>query len=78
MDARRIKKTQHTIECLVMEGAQILAMTAERAYVPNMTRPLMTSEELLQTNISNKCTELVRGSAHCPRTAFRCDLRSIL
>jgi len=26
-----------------------------------MTPPLMTAEELLQTNIPNKCTELVRG-----------------
>src|SRR5947209_19792012 len=26
-----------------------------------MTTPLMTAEELLQTNIPNKCTELVRG-----------------
>ncbi|PYO12697.1 MAG: Uma2 family endonuclease [Gemmatimonadetes bacterium] len=36
-------------------------MPAERVYVPNMTTPLMTAEELLQTNIPNKCTELVRG-----------------
>jgi Uma2 family endonuclease len=38
-------------------------MPAERAYVPNMTAPpaLMTAEELLETNIPNKATELVRG-----------------
>jgi len=36
-------------------------MPAERAYVPNMTHPLMTAEELLATNIPNKNTELVRG-----------------
>jgi 2-keto-3-deoxy-galactonokinase len=34
-------------------------MPAERAYVPNM--PLMRAEQLLQTNIPNKRTELVRG-----------------
>jgi Uma2 family endonuclease len=34
-------------------------MPAERAYVPNM--PLMSAEQLLQTNIPNKRTELVRG-----------------
>jgi len=39
----------------------LLAVPAERVYVPNMTTPLMTAEELLQTNIPNKCTELVRG-----------------
>ena len=35
-------------------------MTGEHAYVPGMS-PLMTAEELLQTNIPNKRTELVRG-----------------
>src|SRR5437879_5250802 len=35
-------------------------MVAERAYVTGMS-PLMTAEELLQTNIPNKRTELVRG-----------------
>ena len=35
-------------------------MAAERAYVTGMS-PLMTAEELLQTNIPNKRTELVRG-----------------
>ena len=38
-------------------------MPAEPAYVPNMTAPppLMTAEDLLETNIPNKATELVRG-----------------
>ncbi len=36
-------------------------MPAEHAYVPNMTATLMTAEELLQTSIPNKSTELVRG-----------------
>ncbi len=36
-------------------------MSAERAYVPSVTPTLMTAEELLQTSIPNKCTELVRG-----------------
>jgi Uma2 family endonuclease len=38
-------------------------MPAERAYVPNMTAPppLMTAEDLLETSIPNKATELVRG-----------------
>ena len=37
-------------------------MAAERAYVTGMSPPpLMTAEELLQTNIPNKRTELVRG-----------------
>ena len=35
-------------------------MAAERAYVTGMS-PLMTAEELLQTNLPNKRTELVRG-----------------
>jgi len=35
-------------------------MAAERAYVTGMS-PSMTAEELLQTNIPNKRTELVRG-----------------
>ncbi len=41
----------------------LLAMPAERAYVPNMTAspPLMTAEDLLETSIPNKATELVRG-----------------
>src|SRR5437016_5363192 len=38
----------------------LLPMTAERAYVTGMS-PLMTAEELLQTNLPNKRTELVRG-----------------
>jgi len=36
-------------------------MPAEHAYVPDMTPPLMTAEELLYTNVPNKRTELVRG-----------------
>ena len=36
-------------------------MPAERSYVPHMTTPLMTAEELLYTNVPNKRTELVRG-----------------
>ena len=36
-------------------------MPAEHVYVPNMTLPLMTAEELLHANIPNKRTELVRG-----------------
>ena len=36
-------------------------MSGEHAYVPNMTTPLMTAEQLLETSIPNKCTELVRG-----------------
>jgi Uma2 family endonuclease len=36
-------------------------MSAEHAYVPNMTTPLMTAEQLPETSIPNKCTELVRG-----------------
>jgi len=36
-------------------------MPAERSYVPSMTAPLMTAEELLHTNIPDKRTELVRG-----------------
>jgi Uma2 family endonuclease len=35
-------------------------MPAERAYVSNMP-PLMTAEELLETQVPNKSTELVRG-----------------
>src|SRR6266851_3686747 len=38
----------------------LLPMAAERAYVTGMS-PLMTADELLQTNIPNKRTELVRG-----------------
>jgi len=45
----------------LIESARLLAMPAERTYVPNMISPLMTAEELLQTNVPNKCTELVRG-----------------
>ena len=36
-------------------------MPAERAYVPDMSAPLMTAEELLRTSMPNKRTELVRG-----------------
>jgi Uma2 family endonuclease len=36
-------------------------MAAEPLYVPNMTSPLMTAEELLHLNIPDKRTELVRG-----------------
>jgi Uma2 family endonuclease len=36
-------------------------MSTEHAYVPGMTAPLMTAEELLHANIANKRTELVRG-----------------
>ena len=38
-------------------------MPAERAYVPDMTAPppLLTAEDLLETSIPNKETELVRG-----------------
>ena len=36
-------------------------MPAEHAYVPNMTSPLMTAEELLYSHVPNKRTELVRG-----------------
>src|SRR3989449_2273708 len=39
---------------------RLLPMAAERAYVTGMS-PLMTAAELLQTNIPNKRTELVRG-----------------
>src|SRR6266446_5641347 len=39
---------------------RLLPMAAERAYVPCMS-PLMTAAELLQTNLPNKRTELVRG-----------------
>src|SRR5260370_22510174 len=48
--------------CLMAVGI-LLAMPAERAYVPNMTAspPLMTAEDLLETSIPNKATELVRG-----------------
>src|SRR5499426_3792935 len=36
-------------------------MPAEHAYVPDMTPPLMTAEELLDTHVPNKRTDLVRG-----------------
>lgn len=36
-------------------------MPAERAYVPDMTAPLMTAEELQRTSMPNKRAELVRG-----------------
>ena len=36
-------------------------MPAERAYVPDMTPPLKTAQELLHTSIPHKRTELVRG-----------------
>ena len=40
---------------------RFLAMPAERAYVPKVTTPLMTAEELLHAHLPNKRTELVRG-----------------
>jgi Uma2 family endonuclease len=36
-------------------------MAAERAYVPDVTSPDMTAEELLHTSIPDKQVELVRG-----------------
>src|ERR671925_2245853 len=36
-------------------------MPAEPSYVPSMTAPLMTAEELLHAHIPDKRTELVRG-----------------
>ena len=36
-------------------------MPAEPSYVPSMTAPLMTAEDLLHANIPDKRTELVRG-----------------
>jgi Uma2 family endonuclease len=36
-------------------------MCAEHSYVPSMTAPLMTAEELLHASVPNKRTELVRG-----------------
>ena len=36
-------------------------MPAERAYVPGMSSPLMTAEDLRHTSMPNKRTELVRG-----------------
>jgi len=39
----------------------LVAMPAERAYVPDMTAPLLTAEDLLNANIPEKRTELVRG-----------------
>lgn len=36
-------------------------MPAEHAYVPDMSAPLMTAEDLLQTHIPHKRAELVRG-----------------
>jgi Uma2 family endonuclease len=36
-------------------------MPAERSYVPRMTTPLMTAEELLDAHVPNNRTELVRG-----------------
>src|SRR5213596_517075 len=36
-------------------------MSAERAYVPNVPATLMTAEELLAANVTDKRTELVRG-----------------
>jgi Uma2 family endonuclease len=38
-----------------------LAMSTERAYVPNMLPPLMSAEDLLHTSVPDKRTELVRG-----------------
>ena len=42
-------------------AAKVVAMPAEHSYVPSMTPPLLTAEELLNTNVPNKRTELVRG-----------------
>ena len=39
----------------------MLAMPAERAYVPNVTPLLITAEDLLHTSIADKHVELVRG-----------------
>src|SRR2546421_1116175 len=36
-------------------------MPQRRAYVPDMSTPLMTAEDLLYTNVPNNRTELVRG-----------------
>src|SRR2546421_7803335 len=36
-------------------------MPQRRAYVPYMSTPLMTAEDLLSINVPNKRTELVRG-----------------
>ncbi len=36
-------------------------MSAEHSYVPHMSQTLLTAEQLLQTSIPNKRTELVRG-----------------
>src|SRR3954464_15362773 len=36
-------------------------MPAEPSYVPNMSTPLMTAEDLLHANMPDKRTELVRG-----------------
>src|SRR5438876_12286959 len=36
-------------------------MHQRRAYVTDMSTPLMTAEELLYTSVPNKRTELVRG-----------------
>jgi Uma2 family endonuclease len=41
--------------------SDVVAMPAEPSYVPSMTTPLLTAEELLHANIPGKRTELVRG-----------------
>jgi len=42
-------------------AAKRVAMSAEHSYVPSMTPPLMTAEELLHTTVPDKRAELVRG-----------------
>lgn len=49
------------IDCVVTLCTRLVAMPAERAYVPDMPATLMTAEDLLHANIPNKRTELVRG-----------------
>ncbi|MGH8542194.1 MAG: Uma2 family endonuclease [Gammaproteobacteria bacterium] len=44
-----------------MRHRRFLPVPAERAYVPDMTAPLLTAEDLLRASIPNKRTELVRG-----------------
>jgi len=41
--------------------SNIVAVPADPSYVPDMTAPLMTAEELLHLNLPDKRTELVRG-----------------
>ena len=58
VSSKRSARIQHLLTC----AHTLLAMPAERAYVPNLDPPtLMTAEQLLHTNIPNKRTELVRG-----------------